>query len=464
MSDDNSQSQENDIIPIETLTAKYEEWKYGQGRSTIILGSTMAIISVISSWCLIRMIMTSKDRLSTTYHRLLLGMSIGDILYSLPIANFGAKSPTDVNYKVWNAHGNQATCTAAGIFGGMGMFLTLFYSCSLNIYYLIFIKYSKSDSYIRKKVEPFLHGITISLALILSIGALVNENYNDGGSGSCITAPIYNPPHCQGYEVGDIREGFTIPCGRGQGEILYWISAIVSMIIPPVVIGVSLGMLYRHVSKQERRMSRYGTGALNSASEQSPSDQNRDRSFSYAVLNKAIAYSVSYFLTWGWGVGAVIMTLLGVETMPVPYDYLWAMFAPLEGFFNLLIFMHPKVVATKKSNRTDNINWPRAFVKTFWSALSSQGSSQNNRTHAAASNDKKKKNAHAALAGSEENNKISATYCSTSVINTGDMSQLSTSHRMSTGGISEAENTEARASLGSDDFQENGPMNNTDES
>eukprot|EP00956_Cyclotella_meneghiniana_P008906 scaffold12189_cov32-Cyclotella_meneghiniana.AAC.10 len=112
---DEPQSQGNDAIPpMEMLTAMGAEWKYGHGRNIIIIRSTMAIASVISSCCLVRMIITSKDGLSTTYHRLMLGMSIGDILFSMPQATFGAMSPNDMSYAVWNAHGNQATCTAAG--------------------------------------------------------------------------------------------------------------------------------------------------------------------------------------------------------------------------------------------------------------------------------------------------------------------------------------------------------------
>ena len=156
--------------------------------------------------------------------------------------------------------------------------------------------------------------------------------------------------------------------------------------ISPIIIGVSLAMLYRHVSKQEKRMTRYGAGALNTSSEQSSSDQNRNTSYSRAVFNRALAYSCSYFITWGWLFGAFIMVLVGVKTIPLPYDYLWTIFGPLEGFSNLLIFIHPKVVATKKSNGTDNISWPRAFVKTFRSGLSSPDRSQNDRAHAAASN------------------------------------------------------------------------------
>eukprot|EP00956_Cyclotella_meneghiniana_P020195 scaffold35353_cov39-Cyclotella_meneghiniana.AAC.1 len=434
MSDNDPQSQENDIISIEALTAMGAEWKYGHAKSLTILKSTMAIVSVISSCCLIRMIMTSKDGFSTTYHRLMLGMSIGDILFSLPIATFGATSPIDVNYMVWNARGNQATCTAKGFIEVFGIYMTLFYSCSLNIYYLFLIKYNKTNNHIRKKIEPFLHSVPISLALIASFAALVNKNYNDGGSGSCALSPIYNPLHCDGYKDGDVREGFTIPCGRGQSETLYFIVGIVATIIPPIVIGVSLGMLYKHVSKQERRMSSYGAGALNTNnSEQSSSDQNRDRSFSRAVLNKAIAYSSSYFLTWVWYIGGAIMRLVGVETLPLPYIYLGAIFGPLEGFFNLLIFMHPKVLAVKKSNGTDNISWPRAFVKTLWSGVVGRDSSQNDKAHATDS--KKMKTG--------QNNKTSTTALSSSNVS--------------------AENIESQAPLGSDDIHKNSLTNNAAE-
>ena len=103
------------------------------------------------------------------------------------------------------------------------------------------------------------------MALAWSIGGVVNKNYNDVGSGECGTAPIYNPRHCQGYEDGEVRDGFTIPCGRGRGETFYKFSATFAIMIPPIVIGVSLAMLYRHVSKQEKRMARYGAGALNTS-------------------------------------------------------------------------------------------------------------------------------------------------------------------------------------------------------
>ena len=144
-----------------------------------IIWSTSAIMSMISSSLLVLTIFRSPKRLSTTYHRLLLGMSIGDILYSLTFSTFQASSPSDVGYIVWNARGNQASCTVQGFLTNVGVAATLCYSCSLNLYCLAIVKHNKTETYIRTKIEPFLHGIPILLALVYGITYLVSQNYND---------------------------------------------------------------------------------------------------------------------------------------------------------------------------------------------------------------------------------------------------------------------------------------------
>jgi hypothetical protein len=50
-----------------------------------------------------------------------------------------------------------------------------------------------------------------------SIIALSGQNLNPNEEGECATEPIYNLPHCLGLEEGEVREGFGIPCGRGNG-------------------------------------------------------------------------------------------------------------------------------------------------------------------------------------------------------------------------------------------------------
>ena len=55
MPEDNNAAHDNDdIIPMETLTEMFAEEKYADGKSTTILRSTMAIVSVIFSCCCMR--------------------------------------------------------------------------------------------------------------------------------------------------------------------------------------------------------------------------------------------------------------------------------------------------------------------------------------------------------------------------------------------------------------------------
>ena len=240
--------QAEDVIPADELIASYAELKDGHSKATAVIRSLCAIVSLISSSILIWMLLTSKVRLSTTYHRLLLGLSIANIFLSSSLATFNYTAPSDGDYYVWNARGNQATFSAQGFILFVGSGSSVFYSCSLNLYYLAVVKYQKRDKYVRTKVEPFLHGFPVLYALVCSITLLVKQNTNDSGGGSC-NYPVYQPPHCDGYEDGQIREGFEIPCGRGRdGAVLfYYLMAFTTYFIVPLIIIVFLGMIYRAV-------------------------------------------------------------------------------------------------------------------------------------------------------------------------------------------------------------------------
>ena len=76
------------------------------GIAHAIIFSSLAIVSMISSSIVVWLILHSKSKLTSIYHRILLGMSFGDFLYSLGGAHFNAMAPSDVNYIVWNARGN----------------------------------------------------------------------------------------------------------------------------------------------------------------------------------------------------------------------------------------------------------------------------------------------------------------------------------------------------------------------
>lgn len=350
-----------DPIPLEELLAAGAEQRDGHGKVTTILGSSAAIASMISSSALIWMIRRSRDGLATAYHRILLGMCVADIALSLGLAHFNVTAPRDVDYYVWNASGNQLSCNVQGFVGRAGVLGAVLYSCSLNLYSLAVVRYRKTDDYIRRKHEPFLHGVPIVYALVASTALLVENNFNDGGGGNCY-APEYRPPHCIGYEDGRTREGFDIPCGRGSdGAVLFsYVSGFIALFVVPLVIVTSLGMIYRSVLQQEEQMERYGAGSFaardrrlgdvadervswsarirsvfkcirrSSEEQTSTSNQNQRQSNSRAVMHRALAYSTSYFLTWSWFIIGTFCELAGME-WPTILWYLANIFNPLQG-------------------------------------------------------------------------------------------------------------------------------------
>lgn len=349
-------------IPLEDLIDAYADQKYGFGKTTAIIGSSLAIVSMISSSVLIWMIKRSRDGFRTTYHRIILGMSVADILYSLGLAHFNFASPSEDDYFIWNASGNQLSCSIQGFVTSLGAVGGLLCTCSLNLYSLAVVKYGKREEYIRRRLQPLFLGIPSAFALIINSTLLAKKNFNLGSGGNCYMA-VYRPPHCIGYEDGQVREGFDIPCGRGSdgAMLFYYFSGYTTLLAVPIIIGVSLGSIYRSVLQQERIMRGYGESTIDIGREQENSDDrvswldvirnmfrclkrspgqrslsNRIRS-SRVVLNRALAYSTAYLLSWSFFIAGTFFDLSGME-WPTFLWYLSEIFNPLQGVSQVLRF------------------------------------------------------------------------------------------------------------------------------
>ncbi len=406
-----------DPIPMEDLIKWNIEWKDTHSKNLSILSGTSGITSTISSSTLIWMILRSHQGLSTTQHRLLLGLCICDIMSSLSYSTFNAAVPSEMNYLVWNARGNDASCTAQGFFVSLGVFCGLYYNTALNLYFLAVIKYEKSDECIRTKIEPFLHAVPIILSFAYSISLLLMKHNNGSGFDGTMTScndPFYYPPHCEGYDVGETRPGFDIPCGRGlEGAMAIAVSCVMLMFIPAIIMFISLGIIYRVVQTQEKKLARYASFRTNlqqsilRRNTQTPQEDSKNRnrprllesmrrtlsrswtsslasssmnttasslsirsndtrSKSRAVMHKAFGYSFAWFLSYGAFVVVVVIFVAGSQS-PTAFGYIYAIFLPLQGFFNLTIYMLPKVVYAKKQGRGENISIYQAIRKAFWS-------------------------------------------------------------------------------------------------
>ncbi len=84
-------------------------------------------------------------------------------------------------------------------------------------------------------------------------------------------------------------------------------------------------------------------------------------------MHKAFGYTFAWILSYGLYIVAIIIEVAGgAEVHPI-IIYIYTVSIPLQGFFNLAIFMYPRIVTAKKSSRGENISWCQAFSKAFWS-------------------------------------------------------------------------------------------------
>ena len=114
------------------------------------------------------------------------------------------------------AHGTANTCSAQGFSMLAGIVCVCIYNCSICLYYLAIIRYNHKDDSIKKKFEPWFHGIAIIVSLSASVLGLEMDVFHPSALGSvCYAyATPYEPPHCDGYEYGDIPDGFQIAAMR----------------------------------------------------------------------------------------------------------------------------------------------------------------------------------------------------------------------------------------------------------
>jgi hypothetical protein len=372
-----------------------------------IIVRTSGSVSTIASTCLILHILRSHHGLSTTYHRLVFGLCIGDILSSFANVLTSTMVPKEMNYYIPGAQGNTATCTAQGFLLTIGIFVANLYNCSICLYYLSIIRYNKKDEYIRDKLEPWFHGISIIIPLVVGFIFMAMKAYNVNKSG-CFMIPN-NLPHCIGYEYGETPKGFSIPCGRGDGgenPILYLVTSIVGfgsvLIATPTVIVSTMLLMYRSVTKIEQRMQNYGVGMLrlNARSgggnrgdcnaetnstrvdgvmrrvkrfcmcmiprclhrrddQPHTSRSNRATSQKRAILHMAAGYAFA----WAFVFIPFMIVFFFHESHAT--EILHSCLNPLQGLFNFLVFMSPKVRNAKKTRRGENLSWRQAFIKAY---------------------------------------------------------------------------------------------------
>jgi Tfp pilus assembly major pilin PilA len=205
-----------------------------------------------------------------TYHRFILGLSIGDLIAS--IAWFCTTWPVPKGTpNVYGAIGNQTTCSVQGFFTQFS-FVAVMYNLNLSIYYVLVVVHQ----YTRKQIttiEPYMHAFAIFVSMGTATSMAVLGVYN-AAIWDCWIAP--KPLGCQ--ESWDVSrrstttstttegegEEFVVEveltpnCERGDNASLYrFIFYYGPLWIVIIIIGILMFILVRYVRSIEKKLQRY---------------------------------------------------------------------------------------------------------------------------------------------------------------------------------------------------------------
>ena len=328
---------------------------------------TTGSVSAISSLLLIVLIYRSRIRLSTVYHRIMFCMSLSDILASVAMALTTLPMPKDMIYTQFDmqeVHGNNATCNAQGFAFFVGANLTFGLNASLCVYYLFSIRYKISEARIREKIEPYLYLGSVMISLPIGVILLFTETYNPSPWEAWCTSTAI-PWQCSFQEDRDEcffnaeKTAIARICGflTLAGFFFGFFCLIGSMVLITISIYRQERLLKMYADKVYKH--RNGRSASSGPSENSSEDRNLASSrsrhhFTKITLYQALAYLSVFLLCQS----NVFISMLRSQISSYEdlrfnrWEQIYHLVTrPLQGFFNLLVFVSHKVYNMLKARR-----------------------------------------------------------------------------------------------------------------
>jgi hypothetical protein len=198
---------------------------------------------------------SNNNSTTGTYHRLLIGLSVTDLIMSLGLFTSTWPMPVDTPH-VYGAVGNTQTCTLVGFLETCGVG-TVIYNASLSFYYLVRIRHGWSTRRIvQTHVELYMHIVPIGFALVTMFAGLFLDLYNSGLF-DCWIAPL--PQGCtESWRFDGATAGENMnPCIRGDNASLYqWVFDLIPKWSCILIVTINMILVHQAVLVQERRTLR----------------------------------------------------------------------------------------------------------------------------------------------------------------------------------------------------------------
>lgn len=301
-------------------------------RTASVLQSCSGTLSFFSSATIIYIILKSKS--NTEYHRIMVFMAFWDMVSSSMFAISTIPMPKDVIYPYGGpSFGNIRTCEAQAFLIWVGIPFTSSTNMLLNIYYLCTVRYKINEDSFRKYARIFLVVATCAI-LPLPIFFAATGFFN---------------PHpfktvcCAGPYPYDCYDGTDIPCIRGGSysmsnlNTLAEIYAVSIFGLQFVVLIMSMILIVLTFHSSDRAPARKCERATSGTNDLL--NLETKKSMTRVVMQQAMMYIFAYLLTIPLLIAAFYEEHEGWSQFAIAKQVL----APLQGFFNALIFIYHKI-------------------------------------------------------------------------------------------------------------------------
>lgn len=309
--------------------------KAAQDAAIHWISAPTSLLSFICSAAICYHVVQHKKR--QTYQRLVLGLSFFDMLSSGTIfcARFG------------NIDAPGAPCTAVAFLQMWAVGSATWYNVFMSFMFLLIVNYNVKDEMIIKYLEPVAHLASSVSPIALSIAGHFLEVWN----------PVTFTPVCWVGKYPTFCEGDD--CIRGGKWFFFYDHFVHALFYLGIfLMVVTNGLIFLHVRKTLRRNRKHERRASLRNLRESQDTRTRQvaiRSFMFCggfcftymfSIVQSKVESPSVYGTWWY----VTISILG--------GFFW----PLQGFFDSLIYFHPRYRKWRKVQ--GDLSWLKALYKT----------------------------------------------------------------------------------------------------
>jgi hypothetical protein len=293
----------------------------GEERKALRLAINVAgSLSIVGNLIMLHGVLRKPLRSWTTYHRVVLAMSLVDLVVSFWYVL--ADLPVPV---AQGGQGTVGTCVAQGFMEQLGIAVPLLNATLATNYLLVLYLNWSVERVVR--AEPVLFGVVALVALVVAVIPIPLDLYNVSVAWCWI----------QAYPFGCDHDGVGATCQRGNNSLMWqlllfygpvWVTIAYTVVVLAVVL--------RKVVESDGRVSQLVV-------------EGKRYDATKKMARQVLMFMLALTLTWAPVTVHRIYTACTGEP-----SFFWTMLGTvcvsLQGFFNMLAYMHPRCARVREES------------------------------------------------------------------------------------------------------------------